>query len=115
VGAHNYLTPNRIGPELSEVRRDQCTAFAGTGFDPHNPVHSDLRRAICLEPDALRHAIAIQQLRDSGMFHEADMARESVSRFARVSQTPTSTTVHYAPGRGALTVNVAAVLLTGEG
>jgi hypothetical protein len=83
------LVPRRRGVELTEINAATgATAFAGSGFDPDRPQH-------WRGSDALRYAIAIQQLRDDGRWPEADWARDWViSGGYHVRQSAGATTIH---------------------
>jgi hypothetical protein len=71
---YSLLTPTVAGLELVSVDCDRSspsvgvTARSGTGFDEESPYHMS-------GTDAVRYAIAIQQLRDAGRYADADAAR----------------------------------------
>jgi hypothetical protein len=66
------LVPQVIGDELYTIDLIAgVVAKAGTGFNPDNPQHST-------GSDAVRYAIALQQLRDGGDFTALDAAKAQV-------------------------------------
>lgn len=72
------LVPQQIGPESYALDpRFGAKAFAGTGFDPDNNQHM-------IGSDAVRYAIALQQLRDLGDYGALDKAREQAKAFGFV-------------------------------
>jgi hypothetical protein len=80
----HLLTPLRIEPQLVEISAHGATAFTGTGFDPDDPQH-------WRGSDAVRYAIAIQQLRDARNFDAADVARRLAEQWYIIKQTGKST------------------------
>jgi hypothetical protein len=66
------LVPENVGREAYAVDPIAgVKAFSGTGFNPGNPQH--MRGS-----DAVRYAIALQQLRDKADFPALDAARAAV-------------------------------------
>ncbi len=89
---YEHLTPRRIGVELCDINpRVGVMARPGTGFDPDNPQHWE-------GSDAVRYAIALQQLRDDEDFPVLDSARSLVQVFGYfVMQTKDGTIVKARP------------------
>lgn len=73
------LTPRREGPELVEISEDGAKALPGTGFDPDSEQH-------WRGCDAVRYAIALQQMRDDKDFKSLDRAKAWVQQFYIVLQ-----------------------------
>jgi hypothetical protein len=72
------LVPQHIGPEIYSLdSRRGAKASPGTGFDPDNKQH-------VIGSDAVRYAIALQQLRDAGDYGSLDKAREQAKAFGFV-------------------------------
>lgn len=69
------LVPENIGPEAYILDPlAGAKALSGTGFNPDNPQHM-------VGSDAVRFAIALQQLRDKGDYEALDAARNAVLSF----------------------------------
>jgi len=72
------LVPQQIGPEVYALDpRLGAKAFPGTGFNPDNEQHIK-------GSDAVRYAIALQQLRDQGDYAALDQAREQAKAWGFV-------------------------------
>ena len=71
-GVPTMLVPENIGPEAYTLDPlSGAKAMSGTGFNPDNPQHM-------VGSDAVRFAIALQQLRDKGDYAALDAARNAV-------------------------------------
>ena len=82
--ATHLLTPRWVGQETvaMDLSSLEFTAFSGTGFDPLRMWHRGIEIGPCAAGgDALRYAIAIQQLRDAWLYEDALAATNIVKRF----------------------------------